>query len=75
MSRALWLYYFGVGLLFQVLYHGFPWPLRVITWLHVLAWPLYVVLDLARWVFMPFALLSILGLLAIFAARGRTEKP
>ncbi len=75
MNRALAGYYLGVGLLFQVLYHGIPWPLQVMTWLHVLAWPLYIVLGLARWIFMPFAVLSIVGLLAIVAFQRRTERP
>ncbi len=74
MSRALWSYYLGVGLLFQVLYHGIPWPLQVMTWLHVLGWPVFVLLGLARWVFMPFAVLSVVGLLTIMAVRARMER-
>ena len=75
LERSLTIFYLAMGLLFQVLYHGVPWPLRITTWLHVIGWPVFVLLGFARWVFIPFAVLSIVGLLAIFALRPRTEKP
>ena len=75
LERSLTLFYLAMGFLFQVLYHGVPWPLRLATWLHVLGWPVFVVLGLARWLFLPFAVLSILGLLAVVAFRPRMQKP
>jgi len=75
LERSLTLFYFSMGLLFQVLYYGVPWPLRVTTWLHVLGWPAFVVLGFARWLFLPFAVLAIIGVLAILVLRPRIQKP
>ena len=75
LSRILTGYYLAVGLAYQILFHGIPWPLRIATWLHVTLWPLYLALGLARWLFLPFAILSLLGLLAIVAVRRRTQRP
>ncbi len=64
--------YLVIGLLFQVLYHGFPWPFSLGTWLHVLVWPVFVVFGLLRWVFYPIAMLALIGLaLAYFHYRRR----
>lgn len=75
LERSLTLFYFSMGLLFQVLYYGVPWPLRIATWLHVLGWPVFVVLGFARWLFLPFAVLAIIGVLAILVLRPRIQKP
>ena len=75
LGRSLTLFYLSMGLLFQVLYHGVPWPLRAMTWLHVLGWPVFVVLGFARWLFLPFAVLAIIGVLAILVLRPRMQKP
>ena len=75
LSRILTGYYLAVGLAYQILFRGIPWPLRIATWLHVTLWPLYLALGLARWLFLPFAILSLVGLLAIVAVRRRTQRP
>ena len=74
LSRLLTGYYLAVGLVYQVLFHGIPWPLRVMTWLHVTLWPMYLALGLARWLFLPFAILSLIGLLAIAAFNRRLPR-
>ena len=51
--------YLLMGLAFHVIYFGFPSPFRLITWLHVLGWPFYVVLGLLRWIFFPFAVIAL----------------
>jgi hypothetical protein len=58
-SGNLAVYYLLMGLAFQVIYFGFPSPFRLITWLHVLGWPFYVVLGLLRWIFFPFAVIAL----------------
>ena len=75
LTRILTGYYLAVGLAYQILFHGIPWPLRILTWLHVTLWPMYLALGIARWLFLPFAILSLIGLLAIVAVRRRTQRP
>jgi hypothetical protein len=62
----LWL---AIGLAFQLIYFGIPHPLRLVTWLHVLFWPVFVLLGMLRWVFYPFAVIAILCFAAMFAFR------
>ncbi len=61
--------YLLIGLAFQLIYFGLPWPQHLGTWLHVAGWPIYVVVGMLRRLFIPFAFLALLGLLAVFAAR------
>jgi hypothetical protein len=63
--------YLIMGLLFRLLFHGFPWPFSIATWLHVLVWPVYVMLGLLRWIFYPFAVLAIIGFAAAFLLSRR----
>ncbi len=59
----LWL---AIGLAFHLIYFGFPHPLRLFTWLHVLFWPVYVLLGMLRWVFYPFAMIAIVCFAVMF---------
>ena len=59
-------YWLLMGLAYHVIYFGFPAPLRIGTWLHVIFWPIYIVLGLLRWVFYPFAIVALLGFVAVF---------
>ena len=59
-------YWLLMGLAYHVIYFGFPHPFRLFTWLHVIFWPIYIVLGLLRWVFYPFAIVALLGFVAVF---------
>lgn len=63
--------YLVIGLLFQILYFGVPWPFHASTWLHVLGWPIYVVLGMLRRLFIPFAFLALIGLGLVWFMRAR----
>ncbi len=65
LNQRLGTYWLVMGLAYQVLYHGLQSPLSIGFWLHVLGWPVFVVLGLLRWVFMPFAVVALVGFLAI----------
>lgn len=58
--------YLVIGLVFQLLYWGLPWPQYLGTWLHVLLWPVYVVLGMLRRLFIPFAFVALLGFAAVW---------
>ena len=64
----LWL---AIGLVFHLLYFGLPHPLSLFSWLHVLFWPVYVLLGLVRWIFYPFAVLAILCFAMMFVFNAR----
>lgn len=59
--------YLLIGLAFQLIYFGVPGLLRLGSWLHVLAWPAYVVLGMLRRLFLPFAFVALLGLIGFLA--------
>jgi lysylphosphatidylglycerol synthetase-like protein (DUF2156 family) len=73
VSGRLGSFYVVMGLAYQLLYHGLQSPLRLEFWFHVLGWPVFVVLGLLRFVFMPFAVVALVGFLAIalFESRRR----
>lgn len=64
----LWL---AFGLAFQLVQFGLPHPLRLDTWLHVLFWPVYVLLRMLRWAFYPIAMVALIGFALIFAINAR----
>ena len=66
LRTNLVLYWLVMGLTYQLLYHGIESPLRPDFWLHVIGWPIYVVLGLLRWIFFPFATVALLIFLGIF---------
>jgi lysylphosphatidylglycerol synthetase-like protein (DUF2156 family) len=55
-------FYLFMGLLYQLLYFGFQSPLRFITWFHICAWPLYVILGMLRAFFYPVAMIALIGI-------------
>ena len=71
LKPSLILLWLGMGLAFQIVYFGLPHPLRIGTWLHVVFWPAYVLLGMARWVFYPFAMIAMLGFAVMFFFNGR----
>jgi hypothetical protein len=73
LSGRLGTYWLVMGLAYQLLYHGLQSPLSIGFWLHVLGWPVFVMLGLLRWVFMPFAIVSLVGFLAIALLEQRTR--
>jgi hypothetical protein len=56
--------YLVIGALFQLIFFGFGSPFSLWTWIHVLGWPVFIVLGFLRRLFFLFALLAIL----VFAA-------
>lgn len=64
----LWL---GMGLAFHLVYFGIPFPLRIGTWLHVLFWPVYVLLGMIRWIFYPFAMVALVCFAVMFISNSR----
>ena len=58
-----------MGLAFQIIYFGFPNPLTLPFWLHLVFWPAFVLLGLLRWFFLPFAVVSLLALGGLFVLR------
>ena len=55
----------GMGLAFHLVYHGFPNPFRLASWIYVWGWPYFVVVGMIRWFFMPFAFTALLCLLCV----------
>lgn len=75
LSVNLAIVYLVIGLLFHLLYYGFPWPFSLSTWLHVLIWPYFIVLRVLRWVFVPFAMIAIVALVATYFYSQRRARP
>jgi hypothetical protein len=67
-------YWVLMGLAYHIIYHGIPWPLQLSTWLHVLGWPVYVMLGLLRWIFIPFAAAAFLGAVILGAVHARWRR-
>jgi len=74
MTRFIGPYWLVMGLAYQIIYHGFASPLSLGFWLHVILWPGFVALGMLRMLFFPFAVASLLGLLAL-TAFSRNTKP
>jgi hypothetical protein len=71
MRPNMLLVWLAIGLVFHLLYFGLPHPFSLHTWLHVLFWPVYVLLGLVRWIFFPFAILAMLCFAMMFAFNFR----
>jgi hypothetical protein len=75
MRGGSWLIYWIVmGLAYHLIYYGIPWPLQLSTWLHVVGWPMYVMLGLLRWIFIPFAAIAFLVAVILGGVHARWRR-
>jgi hypothetical protein len=74
-SGSSWaVYWLAMGLAYHILYYGMPWPLQASTWVHVLGWPIFVMLGLLRWIFIPFAAAAFLGAVIVGGVNARWRR-
>lgn len=68
------IYWIVMGLAYNIIYYGIPWPLQLATWLHVLGWPVFVMLGLLRWIFIPFAATAFLAAVILHVMHARWRR-